>query len=178
MENKAVTLILGYTDFVVELARRKIGEVRLWSGTRGQSVPDSPGPYLDYIIVLTALDNRGNSPVVLACKFYMGGCWEIFKDQHPENVANLEKAVVVLEADLNHWALDVRSGVYAHDNTGAYAHDNNWGYAASGGLWHFRKQDGKAILIAEPAEGQESLCQERSARVRQAMLEAGGEVAR
>jgi hypothetical protein len=171
-KQRATTLTFSsYTDFVVELVRREVGEVRLESGTRSKPVSKGPGAYLEYVVILTALDaGRNGLPVVLACTFQVGGCWDVFEDQHPENRENLRLATDVVEADLNHWGIiDVHPGVYAHDA--------DWGYAVPDGLWHFCKQDGKAILVPEPAEGHAPLCWERSERVRQAMLRAG-EVAR
>jgi hypothetical protein len=171
MDKQIATLTFSsYTDFVVELARREVGEVRLESGTRSKPVSQGPGAYLEHVVILTALDTeRSDLPVVLACTFRVGGCWDVFKNQYPENRENLRLVTDVVEADLTHWGIDVRPGVYAHDA--------DWGYAVPDGLWHFCKEDGKAILVPEPAEGHAPLCRERSERVRQAMLRAG-EVAR
>ncbi len=79
------------------------------------------------------------SPMVLACTFRVGGCWEIFSDQHPECRSNLAKAVEVLTEDLGAAGLAVLPGVYAHETS--------WGYAHPSGLWHFRKDGEKHILI-------------------------------
>jgi hypothetical protein len=124
---------------------RRIVEVRLQSGTRNTSSCGAGGAWCDYIITLTALDVDGaDAPVVLACTLRAGGCWELFKEQHLEHLANLDEASEIVEANLERNGFRVRPGVYTHDS--------NWGYANPDGLWFFRKENDKAILMAGAGE--------------------------
>jgi len=136
---------LSYTDLIAELVYRKVAEVRLQSGVRDKSSPGAGGAWCDYIVALTALDvDREGLPVILACTLRAGGCWETFKEQHPEHLANLDEASEIVEANLERNGFRVRPGVYAHDN--------GWGYANPDGLWFFRKENDKAVLMAGPSE--------------------------
>ena len=134
--------ILSYRDFIAELSRREITELRLESETRDEN-RGAPGPWRNYIVTLTATSTSTGSPEVLACTFRVGGCWEIFSDQHPECRSNLAIAVEVLTEDLGAAGLAVLLGVYAHETS--------WGYAHPSGLWHFRKDGEKHILIPSAA---------------------------
>lgn len=129
---------LSYRDFVAELSRREITELRLESGTRDEN-RGAPGPWRNYIVTLTAMSTRTGLAEALACTFRVGGCWEIFSDRHPECRSNLAKAVEVLTEDLQALGIAVLPGVYAHET--------NWGYAHPSGLWHFRKDGEKHTLI-------------------------------
>jgi hypothetical protein len=162
---------LRYADFVAELVRREVEAVRLERGTRNKPIANAPDAYLDYVVVLTALDDERNgsgTPEVLVCTLQVGGCWEMFKSRHPEYSANLRAAAELVKTNLEQWGLSVRPGVYAHDN--------NWGYASPDGLWHFQEEDGKAILVAGPGEGDVdvgAVCAERNESLRRAV--AGSE---
>jgi hypothetical protein len=130
---------VSYMDFVAELVRREVSEARLTSGTRAKPVSDGPGPFLDYIVILTALDGkRHGTPEVLTCTLRVGGCWDLFQEQHPECSANLRAASEIVRDNLKRWGFCVRPGVYAHDS--------NWGYATPSGLWHFQNENGLAVL--------------------------------
>jgi len=144
-QNTIPTLsFLSYAEFLVELTCQEIGQVRLQAGTRGRPVSGAPGLHLDYILTLTALSaNEAGVPQVLACTFRVGGCWAVFRDQHPENQANLDVATELVRADLDQQGITVLPGVYAHET--------NWGYATPDGLWRFQKDNGKAILALREA---------------------------
>jgi hypothetical protein len=129
---------LSYRDFVAELSRREITELRLESGTRDEN-RGAPGPWRNYIVTLTAVSTGAGLQEVMACTFRVGGCWEIFSDRHPECSNNLAGAVEVLTEDLQALGIAVLPGVYAHET--------NWGYGHPSGLWHFRRDGEKHILI-------------------------------
>jgi len=145
MQQPIATLtFLSYTDFVAELAHQHLAKVRLESGSRDRPVSGAPGPFREYIVTLTALTDVIGAPEVLACTFRVGGCWEIFKDQHPEHQTNLEQAVAAIRVDLEKEGIAVRPGVYAHET--------HWGYATADGLWHFQKDGEKVTLVPETPE--------------------------
>ena len=136
--NVPTRTFLSYRDFVAELSRREIKELRLESGTRDEN-RGAPGPWRNYIVTVTAMSARTALPEVLVCTFRVGGCREMFSDQHPECSNNLARAVEVLTEDPQAAGIAVLPGVYAHET--------NWGYAHPSGLWHLRKDGENHDLI-------------------------------
>lgn len=139
--------LLSYDDSVAELSRRNLNEVRLETGTRDEN-RSAPAPLRNDIIALTAENVENGITDVLACTFRGGGCWELFADRHPECTGNLENAVEILTTTLQADGAAVSPGVYAHYTP--------WGYAHNPGLWRYRKDGEKPILVPGTVPGEPS----------------------
>ena len=140
-----------YEDFVDELRYRSLDSVRAEPirSTRGGS---QIGPTCTFQIVLTAYDSL--SQETLACTIQIGQAPAVFLDNEPWHRKNLDRAFDLVKRDLAAQGLDIRPGVYHHEEDGR----------ATCGLWRLVKaDDGRVTLV--PVEPQEHTEEEARAGV-------------
>jgi hypothetical protein len=121
---------LSYTDFLGELAQRRLTEVRLQEVVR-QEVYDS------YLLVLTALaSSDAGRAEVLVCNLQVAR-GQPMSNRHEQHHANLRTAAEIVRLNLTGQGFSVRPGVWAHESGWGSPHrPARWaGDASADDLW-------------------------------------------
>lgn len=126
------------SDFVAEVKRRSLHTVYCEAIQQDKGMGRAPSSMRRYLLVLTAL----GGPTVLACVILTGRVWAIFAKDEPRYAENLGKAKEIVTQHLTDLSIEVRSGMYHHQENGL----------ATSGLWRFDENKRLVPLVEKPDE--------------------------